>query len=117
MRSNLVYRPYALFARVSGLLAILGFIAFVRCLVLVTTNAAGDHIQPLLLGILLIIEALLALVIGVVADLTRINRTLADGDARPSGTSAVRRLMPTGTRARSIAIAAMTAAFTAALVL
>jgi len=78
VRSYLMYRPYALFAWVSGLLTILGLIPFVRYLVLVTTNAAGDHIQSLLLGILLIIGALLALVIGVVADLTRINRTLAE---------------------------------------
>lgn len=78
VRAYLMYRPYALFAWVSGLLAIAGLIPFVRYLVLVATNAAGDHIQSLLLGILLIIGALLALVIGVVADLTRINRALAE---------------------------------------
>ena len=78
VRAYLMYRPYALFAWVSGVLAVAGLIPFVRYLVLVATNVAGDHIQSLLLGILLIIGALLALVIGVVADLTRINRALAE---------------------------------------
>lgn len=78
VRAYLMYRPYALFAWLSAALGVLGLIPFVRYIVLVASNVAGDHIQSLLLGILLLIGALLSLVIGVVADLTRINRTLAE---------------------------------------
>lgn len=78
IRAYLMYRPYALFAWMSAILGAAGLIPFVRYIVLVANNVAGDHIQSLLLGILLLIGALLSLVIGVVADLTRINRTLAE---------------------------------------
>lgn len=78
IRAYLMYRPYALFAWLAALLTAVGLIPFVRYLVLVATEVAGDHIQSLLLGSLLLIGSLLSLVIGVVADLTRINRTLAE---------------------------------------
>lgn len=94
VRAYLMYRPYALFAWISGLLFIGGLIPFIRYVILVAADIAGDHIQSLLLGILLVIGALLSLVIGVVADLTRINRSLSEdalellklqryGEARP----------------------------------
>lgn len=78
VRAYLMYRPYALFAWLSAVLAAVGLIPFVRYIVLIANNVAGDHIQSLLLGSLLLIGALLSIVIGVVADLTRINRTLAE---------------------------------------
>ncbi|CAN5166937.1 glycosyltransferase family 2 protein [soil metagenome] len=78
VRAYLMYRPYAIFAWMSGILFVGGLIPFVRYIVLVSTHTAGDHIQSLLLGVLLVIGSLLSLVIGVVADLTRINRTLAE---------------------------------------
>ncbi|KQO62172.1 glycosyltransferase family 2 protein [Curtobacterium sp. Leaf261] len=78
VRVYLMYRPIALFAWISTLLAIGGLVPFVRYLILRETDAGGDHVQSLLLGVVLVITALLAMVIGVVADLTRLNRTLAE---------------------------------------
>jgi glycosyltransferase involved in cell wall biosynthesis len=78
IRAYLMYRPVALFAWIATLLAIGGLIPFVRYLVLLATHDAGQNIQSLLLGLLLIVSALLSLVMGVIADLTRINRTLAE---------------------------------------
>ncbi len=78
VRAYLMYRPVALFLWISAVLAVGGLIPFVRYLILLATHDAGANIQSLLLGLLLIISALLSLVIGVVADLTRINRTLAE---------------------------------------
>nr|WP_228514218.1 glycosyltransferase family 2 protein [Frondihabitans sp. VKM Ac-2883] len=78
VRAYLMYRPVALFLWISAILAVGGLIPFVRYLILLATHDAGANIQSLLLGLLLIISALLSLVIGVVADLTRINRTLAE---------------------------------------
>ncbi|ROQ36644.1 glycosyltransferase involved in cell wall biosynthesis [Frondihabitans sp. PhB188] len=78
VRAYLMYRPVALFMWISAVLAVCGLIPFIRYLVLLATHDAGQNIQSLLLGLLLIVSALLSLVIGVVADLTRINRTLAE---------------------------------------
>ncbi len=76
VRAYIMYRPTVVFAWLAGILAVAGLVPLVRYLVLVAGNTAGDHIQSILLGVLLLIGALMAGVIGVIADLTRINRTL-----------------------------------------
>lgn len=78
VRAYLMYRPVALFAWISAVLAALGLIPFVRYLIILSLHEAGQNIQSLLLGLLLIVTAVLSLVMGVIADLTRINRTLAE---------------------------------------
>ncbi|TDT66070.1 glycosyltransferase family 2 protein [Frigoribacterium sp. PhB116] len=78
VRVYLMYRPMALFAWISAVLLAVGLVPFVRYLVLLQVDPGGDHLQSLLLGVLLVITALLSVVIGVVADLTRLNRTLAE---------------------------------------
>jgi len=55
-----------------------GLVPFVRYLVLLGLDEAGANLQSLLLGVVLVVTSVLSLVIGVVADLTRINRTLAE---------------------------------------
>jgi glycosyltransferase involved in cell wall biosynthesis len=77
-RVYLMYRPMALFAWISAVLLVCGLIPFVRYLVLLWTHAGGNHLQSIILGVVLVITALLSIVIGVVADLTRLNRTLAE---------------------------------------
>jgi glycosyltransferase involved in cell wall biosynthesis len=77
-RVYLMYRPMALFAWVSAILAVLGLIPLIRYLVLLADNAGGNHLQSIILGVVLVITAVLSIVIGVVADLTRLNRTLAE---------------------------------------
>jgi len=77
-RVYLMYRPLALFAWVSAVLGAAGLIPFVRYLVLLWTDSGGNHLQSLILGMVLMISALLSITIGVVADLTRLNRTLAE---------------------------------------
>ncbi|GAA4367636.1 glycosyltransferase family 2 protein [Agromyces bauzanensis] len=78
VRAYLMYRPYVIFAGLGTLFLIGGIIPFVRYLALELGGVAGDHLQSLLLGVLLITGALLAFAIGVVADLTRINRSLTE---------------------------------------
>jgi hypothetical protein len=77
-RVYLMYRPMALFAWISVVVLACGLIPFVRYLVLLWTDAGGNHLQSIILGVVLVITALLSIVIGVVADLTRLNRTLAE---------------------------------------
>ncbi|WP_182046779.1 glycosyltransferase family 2 protein [Curtobacterium sp. ME26] len=77
-RVYLMYRPMALFAWVAVVLGALGLWPLVRYLVLIVSGSTGNHLQSIILGVVLLITALLSLVIGVVADLTRMNRTLAE---------------------------------------
>ncbi|KRE26049.1 glycosyltransferase family 2 protein [Agromyces sp. Soil535] len=78
VRAYLMYRPYVIFAGLGTLFLVGGLIPFTRYLILVTTGVTGDHVQSLLLGVLLLTGALLSYAIGVVADLTRINRALTE---------------------------------------
>ncbi|KTR39798.1 MULTISPECIES: glycosyltransferase family 2 protein [Curtobacterium] len=77
-RVYLMYRPMALFAWVSAVFGVAGLVPFVRYLVLMLADSGGNHLQSLILGVVLVISALLSITIGVVADLTRLNRTLAE---------------------------------------
>lgn len=77
-RVYLMYRPMALFAWVAAILGVLGAWPLVRYLVLLAMHTGGNHLQSIILGVVLLITAVLAVVIGVVADLTRLNRTLAE---------------------------------------
>jgi len=75
-RAYLMYRPYVVFAGLGLLLALAGLTPFVRYAVLLWVDDGGDHLQSLLVGATLLMGSLLSFAIGVVADLTRINRTL-----------------------------------------
>lgn len=77
-RAYLMYRPYVVFASLGVILAIAALIPFVRYLALVTLDVQGDHIQSLLIGAILATGALLSFALGVIADLTRINRSLSE---------------------------------------
>lgn len=77
-RAYVMYRPYVLFVSLGALLATLGLIPFVRYLWFFVQGEHGSHIQSLVLGSVLLISALLCMVLGVLADLTRINRILIE---------------------------------------
>ncbi|WP_138944765.1 glycosyltransferase family 2 protein [Plantibacter sp. M259] len=76
VRAFLMYRPYVVFAGLGLLLLLAGLTPFVRYLILTIVQDEGNHLQSLLVGATLLMGALLSFAIGVVADLTRINRTL-----------------------------------------
>jgi glycosyltransferase involved in cell wall biosynthesis len=81
LRAYIMYRPMTLFTTASALLLALGLIPFVRFVILLlfTSNSGGvRHIQSLLVGGVLMIAAVLALALGVIADLIRINRVLIE---------------------------------------
>lgn len=77
-RAYIMYRPYVVFASLGLLLLVLGLIPFVRYIVLLYIDKGGDHVQSLLVGAVLLVGAFLSFVIGIVADLTRINRILIE---------------------------------------
>lgn len=80
VRAYIMYKPYVVFASLGALLLVLGLIPFARYLVLMFVDPQGDHLQSLLVGTVLLVGAFLSFAIGVVADLTRINRTLIEDD-------------------------------------
>jgi len=76
-RAFVMYRPYVIFNTAAVSLFVLGLIPFVRYLILwMVERHAGAHIQSLLVGSVLIIAAVIVATVGIVADLTRINRAL-----------------------------------------
>jgi len=80
LRSYIMFKPFVFFAWI-GLLMLAGaLIPFVRYLVLIWffREDAGAHIQSLILGVALLIGALLSFALGVLADLQRTNRVLAE---------------------------------------
>jgi uncharacterized membrane protein YgdD (TMEM256/DUF423 family) len=81
IRASIMYRPMVMFMTTSALLFVAGLIPFVRFLYyLEFGNETGGprHIQSLVAGSVLMIVAFLALALGVIADLIRINRILAE---------------------------------------
>jgi glycosyltransferase involved in cell wall biosynthesis len=82
LRAYVMYRPFALFAGVGGVLFALGLVPFVRFLLfLALTSDNGGvarHLQSLVIGSVAIIAAMLTFALGVIADLIRINRILIE---------------------------------------
>jgi glycosyltransferase involved in cell wall biosynthesis len=78
IRSYLMYKPYALFATLALVFGMLGLVPFVRYIVFFLNGDAGEHLQSLLLGAVLLTGAFLSIALGVIADLIKINRTLIE---------------------------------------
>jgi glycosyltransferase involved in cell wall biosynthesis len=80
VRAYIMYKPLTMFVSAAGLLFAAALVPFVRFLVDLTANNAGGvrHLQSLLVGAVLMMAAFLALALGVIADLIRINRILTE---------------------------------------
>lgn len=79
IRAYIMYKPYAMFIFLAGVLGVLGLIPFVRWSVLqIVDDQPGGHLQSLLIGAVLLIMSFLSVIVGVVADLIRTNRTLIE---------------------------------------
>lgn len=75
-RSVTMYRPYLVFNTLGVTLLLLGMYPFLRYLILSWTHVHGNHLQSLIIGAVLLIGSFLSFVLGVVADLIRVNRIL-----------------------------------------
>jgi glycosyltransferase involved in cell wall biosynthesis len=80
LRSYVMFKPFGFFATVALVLFVVAMIPFVRYLILLlTTDLVGSqHLQSLLLGVVFLVGALLSVALGVLADLQRTNRVLAE---------------------------------------
>ncbi len=79
VRAYVMYKPYMLFGSLGGLLFGLGLVPFARFFYFsLQVNGGQGHIQSLLVGSLLMTSAFLCLVLNIIADLIRINRSLIE---------------------------------------
>ena len=78
LRSYIMFKPWSVFRSLAVLFGVLGLIPFVRFLILRLLGTDGNHIQSLILGGALISGALLAIALGVLSDLLKTNRILAE---------------------------------------
>jgi glycosyltransferase involved in cell wall biosynthesis len=76
VRAYLMYRPISVFTNLGTLLLLVGLVPFIRYFVLIVVDSNGNHIQSLLLGVILLVGALLSFALGVISDLIRTNRIL-----------------------------------------
>jgi len=78
VRAYIMYRPYVIFGWFGCMFALLGLLPFARYAVLVAIGESGGHLQSLLVGAVLLIISFLTLMLGVISDLIRTNRTLIE---------------------------------------
>lgn len=76
-RAFIMYRPYIIFNTVAAVMFLAGLIPFVRYLYfLLVDKHPGSHVQSLIAGSVFLITAFIAFSLSIIADLTRINRSL-----------------------------------------
>jgi glycosyltransferase involved in cell wall biosynthesis len=79
VRAYVMYKPYMLFGSLGSSLFVMGLVPFARFFYFYIQDGGGrGHIQSLLVGSLLMTCAFLCLVLNIIADLIRINRTLIE---------------------------------------
>jgi hypothetical protein len=79
VRAYIMYKPYVIFGWLGTIFLVLGAIPFARYTYFSLVDHAGrGHLQSLILGSVLLICAFLCLVLNIIADLIRINRTLIE---------------------------------------
>jgi glycosyltransferase involved in cell wall biosynthesis len=79
IRAYIMYKPYVIFSFLAGLFGVIGLIPFLRWGILqVVSEHPGGHLQSLLIGSVFLIMAVMSVMLGIIADLIRTNRTLIE---------------------------------------
>ena len=80
IRSYTMHQPFKIFATSAVVLFVIGLLPFLRYgwLFFFNDAALGDHLQSLIVGAVLVIVAVIFLVLGVLADLIKINRKILE---------------------------------------
>jgi hypothetical protein len=79
LRSYIMFRPFLIFAWLGILLTIGGLVPFVRyAFITLATTDHSNHLQSLIVGVVLFAGALISFALGVIADLLRTNRVLIE---------------------------------------
>jgi len=79
VRAYIMYKPYVIFGWCAVVFGLLGLLPFIRYAVLLAMGEpGGGHLQSLLVGAVLLILSFLSVMLGIVSDLIRTNRTLIE---------------------------------------
>jgi glycosyltransferase involved in cell wall biosynthesis len=78
LRSYVMFKPFLIFAWLGVLLTAGGLVPFVRYAILASTGDHSNHLQSLIVGVVLFAGALISFSLGVLADLLRTNRILLE---------------------------------------
>jgi len=78
VRAYIMYRPYVIFVSLGSVLLVGGAIPFIRYLILLSIDAGGNHLQSLLLGIVMLLGAVMSFSLAVISDLIRTSRILTE---------------------------------------
>lgn len=81
VRAFIMYKPYALFFSIGGLLLVIGLIPLVNFFILTITTKnpfGAHHLQSLIIGSMFIVGSFVSFTLGIIADLIRINRSLLE---------------------------------------
>ena len=78
IRAYIMYKPYVIFSASALFFGVLGLIPFVRYAILQLESSPGSHLQSLLVGTVLLVMSFLSVIIGIVGDLLRTNRSLIE---------------------------------------
>ena len=78
VRAYIMYRPYVIFVSLGSILLVGGAIPFIRYLILLSIDAGGNHLQSLLLGIVMLLGAVMSFSLAVISDLIRTSRILTE---------------------------------------
>jgi glycosyltransferase involved in cell wall biosynthesis len=79
VRIFMTYRPFAFFAVPGALLFISGFLISARFVYFYVNGAGAGHVQSLILSALLMGSGFFLVVVGLLADLAAVNRSLLEG--------------------------------------
>jgi glycosyltransferase involved in cell wall biosynthesis len=80
LRGLVTYRPLATFLSLSAITGVAGAIPFARYLYLISSGAAGDHLQSLILGVVLVSAAFTAATLAVLSDAVRSQRLVSESN-------------------------------------
>lgn len=76
-RAFIMYRPYVIFNSLGIALLAIGLVPFARYFYFfLVDNTPGNHLQSLIGGSVLLVTSFISFTLGIIADLTRINRAL-----------------------------------------
>ena len=78
IRAYIMYKPYVIFSTFAFVFGTLGLVPFARYAVLQITDDHGGHLQSLLVGTVFLVMSFMSVIIGVIGDLLRTNRSLIE---------------------------------------
>lgn len=80
IRSYLMFQAHSIFKWATIIFGVIGLIPFIRYLVFLAQGVGGQHVQSLLVGIVLLVCALMSLMLLIISELLRIQRKLVEDE-------------------------------------